>query len=104
VRRVTIKFLIDFSGFVLLSCIVGTGVIIKYILKPGSGGGWRGGRGGGNIETFLSLRRHEWGSVHFWLALIFVVIIVIHILLHYEWIKIYLQSIFSGDKKKAGCE
>lgn len=103
-RRVTIKFLIDFSGFVVLSCLAGTGIIIKYILKPGTGGGPRGGRGLREVETLLLLKRHEWGAVHFWLALIFIVIIVVHILLHYKWIKAYLQSTFSGGKKKAGCE
>jgi hypothetical protein len=105
VRRVTVNFLVDIFGFVVFLFLVGTGVIIKYILEPGTGGGLRGGRGGGEVETFLSLRRHEWGTIHFWISVIFVVIVVVHILLHYKWIKAYLQNVwFAGRKKKAGRE
>ena len=100
-RRVTLNFLVDIFGFVVFLFLVGTGVIIKYILEPGTGGGRRGGRGGGEVETFLSLRRHEWGTVHFWGSVIFVAIVVVHILLHYKWIKAYLQNVlFAGREKK----
>lgn len=101
-RRATLNFLVDILGFVVFLFLAGTGVIIKYILEPGTGGGRRGGRGGGEIETFLSLRRHEWGTVHFWIAAIFIVIIIVHIVLHYKWIKAYLQSVFFEGRNKKG--
>ncbi len=101
-RRVTLNFLVDIFGLVVFLFLVGTGVIIKYILEPGTGGGRRGGRGGGEVETFLSLRRHEWGTVHLWFGVIFVVIIVVHIVLHYKWIKAYLQSVWFESRKKKG--
>ena len=31
--------------------------------------------------------RHEWGGVHFYLAVIFAVLMLIHIILHWTWIK-----------------
>ncbi len=54
------------------------GFIMKYILPPGSGGRGRmlrGGRGAGDlgeqIKELLSMTRHEWGDVHFYLAVLF---------------------------------
>lgn len=101
-RRVTANFLVDVFGFVVFLFLVFTGVIIKYVLEPGTGGGRRGGRGGGEVETFLSLRRHEWGTLHFWISIIFIVIILAHIVLHYKWIKAYLQSTFFDGRNKKG--
>jgi len=39
------------------------------------------------------MTRHEWGSIHFYLAVVFVVLMVIHIILHWTWIKCYVKSV-----------
>ena len=94
-KRPSVNFLIDCFGFVLLAGLVLTGVILKWVLPPGTGGN-RGGRGGGEVKEYLSLTRHEWGHVHFWLSVLFVVIIVVHLIYHYKWIKAYIKSRWSG--------
>ena len=100
--RNTVNFILDSVAFLNLLCLVFTGFILKYILPPGSGEGYargfRGGRGGEaasaeQIREFLSLGRHDWGNVHFYLALIFVVLMIIHIILHWTWIKFYVKSV-----------
>lgn len=101
--RSTVNFILDLVAFVNLLCLVCTGLILKYVLPPGSAGGhgrgFRGGRGGGavsaeQVREFLSLGRHEWGAVHFYLALLFVALMMIHIILHWTWIKFYMKSVF----------
>ena len=93
------NFIIDVLSFVFLVCLVMTGIIMNYILPPGTGGRGRvitGGRGGEHIKTFISLGRHEWGDIHFWVSLAFIAIVVIHILLHYRWLKGYIKSLFNS--------
>ena len=102
--RSTLNFILDLVSFLNLSGLIFTGFIMKYILPPGSGGvygrGFRGGRGSETapveqIREFLSLGRHDWGDVHFYLAVVFVVLMVIHIILHWSWIKCYVKSVGS---------
>jgi hypothetical protein len=81
--------------FVLLAT---TGSIMKWVLPPGSGGGggmgrgWRGGRGAGvhQVSSFWDMTRHEWGDVHFWIAVALIGGIVLHLLLHWNWLKVNL--------------
>ena len=98
-RRPTLNFIIDVLGFIFLVCLAVTGVIMKYVLLPGTGGRGReisGGRGREHIETFISLSRHQWGDIHFWFSLGFVAIVLIHVILHYKWLKGYIKSLFKG--------
>ena len=93
-KKITVNFIVDSIGFVVLLGIVYTGVIIKYVLPPGSGGhGHRGGRGGNEVKELWDMTRHEWGDIHFYLSLAFIVIIIVHLVLHFKWIKSYFQNI-----------
>lgn len=72
--------------------MVGTGVVMKWVLPPGSGGGregmgmgHRGGRGA--APTLWDWTRHDWGDVHFWLAVALVAGVLLHLALHWGWIK-----------------
>ena len=103
-RRATVNFIVDLVAFLSLLALAFTGFIMKYILPPGSGGrgrGFRGGRGTGEIEDFWSMTRHEWGDIHFYLAVLFAALMVIHIILHWTWIKNYFKSLFRVSQKIA---
>lgn len=89
-KRPSVNFLIDCLSFVLLAGLVFTGIILKWILPPGMGG-YRGGRGG-EAPDFFALTRHEWGDVHFWISIGFFVLMVVHLIIHYKWIKAYVKS------------
>jgi hypothetical protein len=104
-KRVTLNFIVDFLAFLDFLGIVVTGVIIKFVLPPGSGGrgrGFHGGRGlgaGEHIRELWSMGRHDWGDVHFYLSVIFIVLILVHIVLHWVWIKCYIKSLFAPPWK-----
>lgn len=91
------NFMIDLISFIDLLLLTVTGVILKWVLPPGSGGGHRGGLRGGRYaaeaKTLLGLGRHDWGDVHFILALLFVLLVLIHLCLHWTWIKTCGKSI-----------
>jgi len=102
-RKATLNFFIDLISFLSLVGMLFTAFLIRYILPPGSGGRGRilhEGGGGEHIKTLWSMSRHEWGDIHFYLGCVFVVLMVVHIILHWTWIKNYFKSIlgFSGKK------
>lgn len=89
-KRTTFNFIVDAFALAVLLCLTATGSILKFILPPGSGGGqghgYRGGRGAAEAKSLFNLYRHDWGDIHFILALIFIVLILVHILMHWKWI------------------
>ena len=75
-KRVKLNFIIDvvaFAGFVVLTT---TGVLMRYILPPGSG----------HYSTIWGMDRHEWGGIHFWMSVMFFSILAFHLILHWRWI------------------
>lgn len=105
-RRSSLNFIIDLVALLNLLGLASTGFIMKYILPPGTGGRGRmlrGGRGaehfGEEIKELWSMTRHEWGDIHFYLAVIFAVLMVVHIILHWSWIKAYFKSLLGFSRK-----
>jgi len=79
----------DLVSFFSLLFLVFSGVIIRYVLPKGSGGSGQGWRAALKpVLEFWGLSRHEWGTVHFWVSMIFVTAILLHLLLHWKWIKV----------------
>lgn len=81
-KRIRLNFIIDvvaFAGFVVLTT---TGVLMRYNLPPGSG----------HYSTIWSLDRHEWGGLHFWVAIVFFLILALHLVLHWRWIMTVLTG------------
>jgi hypothetical protein len=96
-KRSTLNFIVDLAALLDLLALAFTGVIVRWVLPPGTGGrgqALHGGRGGEHIKQFASMTRHDWGTIHFYLALLFVSLMVVHIILHWSWIKCYLKSLF----------
>lgn len=75
-KRSDLNFLIDFIAFVGFVLMTTTGVLMRYLLPPGSG----------HYSTIWGLDRHEWGGVHFWISLVFFSVLAIHLVLHWRWI------------------
>jgi hypothetical protein len=89
-KRSSLNFVIDaaaFAGFLLLAT---TGMLLAYRLPPGSGGreGYGGGRGESqrSIDVLWGFTRHEWGDVHYWLAIALMAVLALHLFLHWNWI------------------
>lgn len=74
-RKNTINFWLDLASMVLLVALAITGLLMAFILPPGSGG-----------STLWGLGRHGWGDVHFWLAAALLILVVFHLALHWSWI------------------
>ncbi len=97
-KRGTINFIVDLVGFLALLGLVATGSIIHWVLPPGTSGLGRelhSGQGREHIRELLGMSRHDWGEIHLWLGIIFIVLMLVHLVLHWNWIKCYVRSLFT---------
>jgi len=78
-KTTTMRTIIDLLMYAAMSFLTGTGLLIYYRLVPGS----QGGHG----LTFLGLSRHEWGTYHLWAAYLVLMLVVVHLILNYAFIK-----------------
>jgi len=70
---ITLIDIISFIGFVFLTS---TGVLVRYVLPPGSG----------RWSSVWGLSRHDWGGIHYWIALVFFAVLAVHLVLHWRFI------------------
>lgn len=75
-KRTKLNFIIDVVAFVGFIVLTTTGVLMRYVLPPGSG----------RYSTIWSLDRHEWGDIHFWISFVFFLILALHLVFHWRWI------------------
>lgn len=75
-KRNTLNLLVDLASALVMFGIVATGLLIRYVLPPGSG----------HSKTLWTWSRHEWGDVHFWIAVAAGVLLLVHVALHWQWV------------------
>lgn len=90
--RSKLNLVIDALLLLCIAAIAGIGLLIKYVLVPGY---QRWEIYGRNVSLFLwGLDRHQWGTIHFIIGLVFLALLVLHIILHWPMIVgIYLRLI-----------
>ncbi len=75
-RQTVLNFTVDIVSFAVLAFLITTGIVMKHILPPGTGG----------KLSVWGFDRHQWGELHFWLAAVFFAFMTYHIWLHWKWI------------------
>jgi hypothetical protein len=75
-RRANLNIVVDVLAFVAFVLLTATGGLVHYILPPGSG----------RFSTLWGMDRHDWGQVHFWIAVFLLVSLGLHLFLHWRWI------------------
>ncbi|MBC8288323.1 MAG: DUF4405 domain-containing protein [Nitrospinae bacterium] len=81
-KRSNLNLPIDILAFIGLILLLGSGLLVRYILPPGSGE---------NLSVW-ALTRHEWGEIHFWIAAFLTTVITVHLVLHWRWIVSVIQN------------
>jgi len=81
VRRNTLNFLIDSVTALVMLGMIATGLLVRYVLPPGSGG-----HGQGPAKALWGLDRHDWGDIHFWTAVTLAGLLILHVALHWSWV------------------
>jgi len=85
-RSIIVK-IIDLLSFGALTLMVSTGVLVEFTLPPGSGG-----------DHVWGLTRHDWGNIHFYLSLAFLLLITSHLITHIKFIKMVMTGKASAEK------
>lgn len=64
------SFLVSIFMLVLMAAVAGIGFLMKWTLPPGSA-----------PLQILGMTRHEWGTVHLWISIALLLLLILHILL-----------------------
>jgi len=75
-QRTALNFSVDLLAFVGFVLLTATGLVERYVLPPGTG----------DFQAVWGMNRHQWGEIHFWIALFLMGVLAIHIVLHWKWI------------------
>ena len=94
--KVRMLYAVVAASFVTFLVEAVSGFVLWLALPNGSGGGrgWGGGLGG---ESFI-FDRHTWLAIHDWFAVILVVLVAVHVAMHWKWIVRTTRSLFRGNR------
>jgi uncharacterized protein DUF4405 len=87
-KKTQVNFVLNLSAFYILIFMISTGLLMEYVLLPGS-------RGGHGLSLF-GMNRHDWGDIHFYLSIAFMIAMLLHIVLHWNWIRSLFTKNFSS--------
>ena len=85
----------------VLGAVEATSGFVLWLGLPtgGNGHGFGSGTGASNL-TYWGLSRHTWINIHDWVAVALVILISVHIILHWKWIARMVRTIFQGQTKE----
>jgi len=75
-KRTNVNLSIDLLAAASFIGMVATGYILYFTLPPGT-------------HRSLSLwgfSRYQWGQIHFWVSIVLLVVLVVHLALHWQWL------------------
>lgn len=91
-KRNTINFWIDALLLAVLAGLAWTGCLIHYVLPP------RHGRAEGVEMLLWGWDRHDYGQVHFYMSIALVLLLLVHVWLHWGWVCNTISNMFGGSK------
>jgi Domain of unknown function (DUF4405)/Planctomycete cytochrome C len=87
-NRGHLNLLIDLLAGIALLAMIATGYILRFPLPPTTN----------RTHELWGLSRHEWGSVHSWASVALLAVLLIHVILHWEWIFATVRRRFTSSK------
>jgi hypothetical protein len=100
INKSKLNLSIDILMFLLLVVMAGIGFLMKYVVVSGE---VRNEIYGNHTDLeFFGLTRHQWGSIHLIISIIFLAMLVLHIIFHWKLIVGIYRSMFSSRILKYG--
>jgi hypothetical protein len=81
------QYLVDTLLFLCIAGIAFIGFLMGLFLPKGP-------NAQESAKYFLGLHRHQWGNIHFYLSIAFVILVIIHLVLSWKWIKNKSRQLF----------
>lgn len=91
-NRSLLNLTIDLLAAACLLVMMATGYILRFPLPPTTN----------RTHKLWELSRHEWGNIHSWASVGLLLVLFIHIALHWEWIFATIRRRFTKAKAEAG--
>ena len=88
-KNAKINYIIDSLALVAFSVVAFSGLAIKFFMP----GGVRQGR----FQEFLGVQKSVWSQIHDWFGILLIVMILLHLFLHWEWIMRMTKKMFKSD-------
>jgi quinol-cytochrome oxidoreductase complex cytochrome b subunit len=85
-EKAKINYIIDFLAGISFLITAITGLVIFFFLPSGVRQG--------SYQTFLGIIKGTWAIVHDWAGIIFILLVIIHFMLHWDWIVCMTRKIF----------
>ena len=93
-KKVDWQYLVNTLLFICIVGIVIIGLLLGLVIPKGPSAAE-------NTKYFLNLHRHQWGNIHFYLSLAFILLVIIHLTLDWKWIKGRANHLFKKGWKAA---
>jgi len=94
ITRTTVNFWLDVATLLVMLALTATGGIMFFVLPPGTG----------HSHFILGFGRHDIGLLHFYLAVSAVVMLGIHVALHWDWVACVVARILGREKPSRPCQ
>jgi hypothetical protein len=85
-----INYIVNFLALFFFVVTALSGLAIKFFVPSGV----RQGR----LQEFLGIQKNAWSEIHDWFGILLIVLVVIHLILHWDWIVCATKNIFHSDK------
>ena len=85
-NRNKLNFIVDFLAFISFLVVAKTGLIIFFFLPSGV----RQGR----YQEFFGIAKSTYSVIHDWAGIIMIVLVLIHLILHWRWIVCNFKNAF----------
>lgn len=93
-KKTDLKYFVDILMFLCIVGIAGIGFLMGFFLAEGP-----------TVREaekyFLGLHRHQWGEIHFYLSIAFTALVILHLLLNWDWVQSKSHKLFKGGWKTA---
>ena len=87
-----INYIIDALIAISFLVVAITGLVMFFFLPSGV---QRGG-----YQEFLGIIKHVWIDIHNWSGIILIILVIVHLILHWNWIGHMTKNIWSKKEKK----
>ena len=81
------QYIVDALLFICTTGVAIIGLLMGLVIAKGP-------QSSESAKYFLGLHRHQWGNIHFYLSISFVVLVIIHLILSWSWIKGKARQLF----------
>lgn len=84
-----LNFLVDFLAFIAFLVVAKTGLIIFLFLPSGVKQG--------RYQEYFGITKSTYSIIHDWAGIILLILVVVHLVLHWKWIVCNVKSLFKKD-------